>query len=94
MNAGELLEEWQANNDRVHWVQARREELEAVTGKEVPQRLPKIDSWLENHKAAMTKKLKAAAADGEEGEDPAANPGEETEESGSTGGESDDSGEK
>jgi len=50
-------EVWKQHNDRPAWVQRHRTALQAATGKEIPQAIPAIADWLDDHKGAMTQKL-------------------------------------
>lgn len=54
---------WQQHNDDAKWVQRHRHEIAAETGKLPPRRLPELDSWLENHKGAVTQKLQTDTTD-------------------------------
>jgi len=52
-----LREQWAANNDRLHWIQAHREELQNATGLTIPGRLHELDAWLDGYKGVVTRKL-------------------------------------
>jgi hypothetical protein len=56
-----LREQWAANNDRLHWIQAHREELQTATGLTIPGRLHELDEWLDGHKGVVTRKLREQA---------------------------------
>jgi len=65
-----LLEQWDENNDRLHWIQAHSEELEAATGVSIPDRLHELDEWLETHKGVVTRKLREQTeSDDQDGDD-------------------------
>lgn len=59
-----LLREWEANNDRLQWVRANADRIEAVTGKSPPSRPHRLDGWLDDHKSATTRSLREAASGG------------------------------
>lgn len=52
------IDTWTANNDDPQWVQRHRHEIEEATGKLPPRRLPELSSWMDDHKGAVTAKLK------------------------------------
>lgn len=57
----QLYEQWQANKHRPAWVQENREDLVEVTEMWVPESRSVIATWLPDHKAPVTTKLKNAA---------------------------------
>lgn len=70
MSTKQLLDRWSENNDRLHWVQANRAELEEATGLTIPSRLHELENWLTpQRKGAVTRKLRDAVdGDGDDGE--------------------------
>lgn len=57
----ELLEQWSENNDRLHWIQTHRSELQEATGLTIPDRLHELQNWLDGHKSVVTRQLREQA---------------------------------
>lgn len=54
----ELTEqEWKRNNDSVLWVDNNRDRIEEAADVTIPGRLHKIDEWLTDHAAVVTRRL-------------------------------------
>jgi len=65
----DLLEQWEANNHRLHWIQRHRDELQQATGLSIPYRLHELEAWLDGHKGVVTRKLRNQTDDSSDDSD-------------------------
>lgn len=71
-NAQELLDEWEDGEStgvRPARVSQIRDDLQQVTGMYVPRRTTEIEGWLDSMKGQVTRKLREAATDEDDGDD-------------------------
>lgn len=51
------VDTWKQHYDRPAWVRRHRDEIAAETGLEPPRNLAELDSWLDDYKGTVTRKL-------------------------------------
>ena len=52
------LETYKQNKDRPAWVRRHRDELQALTGLEIPRSLPAVADWLDGHQSHLTRTMR------------------------------------